>query len=371
MQLWRSLVAVAKKELIHARRDKMALRQLIMMQTLQLVMLGFIDTTVHDLPLVVVDQDRSSESRELVAKVKATGTFKLKYMTNSQGQARDLIREGRASVGLIIPPDYHFHRSRGESASALVLVDGSDPVSSGQATASITGLAAQMNFQEVTGLENGPALIPHSIVLYNPQGRTANYLLPSLLAIMLSTAYVILSANALIRERDRGNLERLLMTPLNLTGLMLGKLTPYFVIGLINVFLFVGVMRWAFGVPINGSMFMLSIALVLYLLTVLSLGTFIASSARSAGEVTGRTTLLVTPSMFLSGYIFPLTSVPTLLLPISYIMPATHMIEVMRGIVLRNASFTDLLPQFLYLLLAPVVLTMLSARRFAASVTAG
>lgn len=368
MLLWRSLVAVAQKEVIHASRDKMALRQLIIMQTLQLGMLGFIDTTVHDLPLVVVDQDRSTESRELIAKTNATGTFDFKYQTNSQGQARDLIREGRASVALIIPPDYHLHRARREPASVLVLVDGSDPVSSNQAVASVNGLAAQMNFEAASEAQATPSVVPHSIVLYNPEGRTANYLLPSLLAIMIGTAFLMLSANALIRERDRGNLERLLMTPINLNGLMLGKLAPYFVIGLIDVAAFLLIMRWVFGVPINGDMLTLAVAMILYLLTVLSLGTFLASSARSAAETGGKAALFTLPNFFLSGYIFPLTSVPTLLLPISYLLPATHMIQVMRGIVLRGASFGDLLPDFVYLAVAPVVLTVMSARRFAASV---
>lgn len=368
MFLWRSLVAVAQKEIVHAKRDKMALRQLVVMQTLQLVMLGFIDTTVHDLPMVVVDQDQSSESRELLAKVAATGTFDVKYRTNSQGQARDLIREGRASVALIVPSDYHLHRARGEPASTLVLVDGSDPVASNQAIASINGLAGQMNVESAGAANASPALVPHSIILYNPQGRTSNYLLPSLLAIMVGTAFLMLSANALIRERDRGNLERLLMTPINLTGLMLGKLAPYFIIGLIDVAVFLLVMRWVFLVPINGSMVTLAVAMVLYLLTVLSLGTFLASSARSAAETGGRAALFTLPNFFLSGYIFPLTSIPKFLLPISYLLPATHMISVMRGIVLRGAGFTDLLPDFLYLALAPAVLTVLSARRFAASV---
>jgi len=368
MLLWRSFVAVALKEVVHAQRDKFALRQLIIMQTMQLLMLGFIDTTVHDLPMVVVDQDQSSESRELIAKVKATGTFDMKFATNSQGQARDLIRAGRASVGLIIPPDYHLHRSRGEPASALVLVDGSDPVSSNQATGSINGLAAQMNFESAGSVNAAPQLVPHSIVLYNPQGRTANYLLPSLLAIMVGTAFLVLSGNALVRERDRGNLERLLMTPVNLTGLMLGKLAPYFFIGLLDVAGFLLVMRWVFSVPINGSMIVLGTAMVLYLLTVLSLGTFLASSARSAPEFNGKAGLFMLPNFFLSGYVFPLTSVPMVLLPLSYMLPATHMISVMRGIVLRGAGFGDLLPDFVYLAVAPVLLTLLSARRFAASV---
>jgi ABC-2 type transport system permease protein len=369
--LWRSFLAISMKEIVHARRDKFQLRQLIVMQTLQLILLGFIDTTVHDLPTVIVDLDRSAESRELAAKIKATGTFEVKYQTNSQGQARDLIREGRASVGVVIPPDYHLHRSRGEAASALALVDGSDPVSSNQALAAINGLAAQMNFEAQGASNNVPSLVPHSIVLYNPQGRTANYLLPSLLAIMMSGAFVSLSAGALVRERDRGNLERLLMTPINLTGLMLGKLAPYFVIGVVDVIGFLLIMRWAFVVPINGSLLLLALAMGLYLLTLLALGLFLASTARSAGEVNGRAGLLMLPNLFLSGYVFPLTSVPKFLLPISYALPTTHMIETMRGIILRGAGFADLLPQFAYLTILPIVLTLLSVRRFAATVQAG
>lgn len=367
-QLWTSFAAVAKKEFVHARRDKRILRRLLFVQVLQLAILGFIDTTVHDLPMVVVDHDRSTESRELVAKVKATGTFAEKYVTNSQAQARDFIRQGRAAVALIIPPDYHYHRARGEASSALLLVDASDPVSSGQATASITGLAAQMNYESVGEPETGTTFNPHSILLFNPQGRTTNYLLPSLLALILSMAYPVLSAQGLIRERDGGNLERLLMTPFNLTGLMLGKLAPYFIIGLFNMLLFILVMRWGFQVPIHGDLGLLGLALVLYLLTILSLGTFIAAGAQSMPDVSARVTTLVTPSTFLSGYIFPLSSIPTVLLPVSYLLPATHMIEVMRGVVLRGAGFMDLLPQFMYLFCAPLVLTFLAARKFRQSV---
>jgi ABC-2 type transport system permease protein len=363
--MWSSFIAIFQKEFVHLRRDRSTLGIALMVPLFQLVLFGFIDQNVKHLPTTVVDQDHSAASRELMDKLRATATFDITTVTQSASHGREEIRSGRSRVAIVIPPDFHKDRALERKARILVLIDGSDSTASAQALASINGLMAQENL-EILGQGNIPEPIvgAQPIILFNPAGKTPNYIIPGLVAILLQIVAVILTSLALVRERERGTLEQLLVTPINPTGLMLGKLAPYLVVGVFEMALVLAAMRWGFGVPIRGSLiFLFSMALV-YLFAVLAMGLFISTRAQTQAAAMQAGQMLLLPSIFLSGYIFPASGLPTILYWIGRCLPATHMIAIMRGVVLRGAGPIDLLPNVAALIGMSVLLVWLSVRRF-------
>lgn len=365
---FRSANIIARKEFMQIGRNKMFLRGIVLAQFVQLMMLGFLETQTRNLPMVIVDQDHSSESRALIAKLSHTTIFEVKYITHSVSDARDLIRAGHAKAGVIIPADYRTKRAAKGVAPLLALVDGSDASASSQAVSAINGLMSDIGGAEgrEAGKGEGGGIKAHSITLFNPQGRNANYMLPGLLVMMLG-AMMNIPMHNILRERESGTLERLLMTPLSYWGLMLGKVFPAFVIGMVNGAIVLGAMRWIFEVPVRGSLLLIFMAIALYLLTISAIGLLLGSTG-SGMEAAQKSMYLNLPNMFLSGYVFPLSGIPTLLQPIAYVLPATHMIEIMRASIMRDASLTDILPHVLYLTLVPILVIWFAVRQFRAAV---
>jgi ABC-2 type transport system permease protein len=364
--VWDSFVAILRKEFTHIVRDKRTLVVAMMIPLFQLTLFGFIDQTVHNLPTVVVDQDHSQSSRELMDQLRATGTFNIKRVTTDPRDARTAIAAGRARVGLVIPPDYHDKRARDEDAQVLVLIDGSDSTVSAQALAAVSGLAAQDLARIIA--KNAPAgqgsLQMQPIVLFNPDGRTANYIIPGLIAIILMMVATVLTTVAIVREREQGTFEQLLVTPVDPVGLMLGKVAPYLVVGVAEMTLILIAMRFGFQVPIRGNLVFLFAMALVYLFALLSLGLFLSTRATTQAEATQMAQMFMLPSFMLSGYIFPMAGLPPVLYVIGTLLPATHMIEIMRGVVLRDAGPLELLPHVLALVAMSVILVTLSVRSF-------
>ncbi len=361
--MWSSFVAILQKEFKHIFRDRGTLVMFFMLPVVQLSLFGFLDQNVKNLPTVIVDQDQTRYSRELVDQLRATKTFEIAEITNSPEQARAMIARGTARVGVMIPPDFHDKRAKRDNAQFLVLIDGSDSNVSAQALASINGLAAQQNFDAARALGAKPQISAQPIVLFNPGGRTANYIIPGLVAILLQIAAMVLASIAIVREREQGTMEQLLVTPINPIGLVLGKLAPYLVIGIVEMALILLIMRWGFDVPIQGSLVFLFATAVMYLFALLALGLTISMRAQTQMAAQQMAQMLLLPSIFLSGYIFPVAGLPKVLYWIGRALPATHMIDVMRGAVLRSAGPFDLLPSLLALAGISVVLVTVSVRR--------
>lgn len=361
--MWSSFVAIVRKEFKHIFRDRGTLALFFMLPVVQLSLFGFLDQNVKNLPTVIVDQDSTRASRELIDQLRATKTFAIATITNSPAQARAMIAQGTARIGVMIPPDFHDKRARHDNAQFLVLIDGSDSNVSAQALASINGLAAAQNFEAARALGARPVLSAQPIVLFNPGGRTANYIIPGLVAILLQLAAMVLASIAIVREREQGTMEQLLVTPIHPVGLVLGKLAPYLVIGIVEMALILLLMRWGFDVPIEGSLVFVFATAVMYLFALLALGLTISMRAQTQMQATQMSQLLLLPSIFLSGYIFPVAGLPRVLYWIGRALPATHMIDVMRGAVLRSAGPWDLLPSLLALAAIGVVLVTLSISR--------
>jgi ABC-2 type transport system permease protein len=365
-----SFIAIFTKEFVHIRRDRATLTIALAIPIFQLTLFGFIDQTVSNLPTVVVDQDGTHYARELVDKLRATHTFTITHVTADPHAARDDIIAGRARVGVILPPDFHDLRARGDEAKLLVLIDGSDANVSAQALASVNGVASAESLEAITEkIQVGVtpptnALSVQPIVLFNPDGRTANYIIPGLVAILLQIVAIVLTAISIVREREKGTLEQLLVTPIDPLGLMLGKLAPYLFVGLLEMAMILLAMRFGFGVPIRGNLVFLFVMALVYLFALLSIGLAISTRAQTQAQAQQMAQMFLLPSIFLSGYIFPAPGLPFVLRWIGRLMPATHMIEIMRGVVLRGAGPAQLWPNVAALVAISVAMVALSVRNF-------
>lgn len=369
-RFYASFVAIFRKEFVHIRRDRATLVIALTIPLFQLILFGFIDQTVSDLPTAVVDQDGTHYARELMDKLRATRTFKITHVTPDPRAARDDITAGRARVGVVIPPDFHDRRARGDGAKILVLIDGSDSNVSAQALASVNGVASDESLQALTEkLQVGvnlpqAALGVQPIVLFNPDGRTANFIIPGLIAILLQIVAIVLTAISIVREREKGTLEQLLVTPIDPLGLMLGKLAPYLFVGLLEMAMILVAMRFGFDVPIRGSLVFLFLMALVYLFALLSIGLAISTKAQTQAQAQQMAQMFLLPSIFLSGYIFPTPGLPFVLRWIGRLLPATHMIEIIRGVVLREAGPMQLWPNVAALLLISAAMVALSVSNF-------
>lgn len=360
--MWSSFVAILQKEFKHIFRDRSTLGLFFGLPIMQLLLFGFLDQNARNLPTVIVDQDQSRYSVALRDQLVATKTFSIERITNNPDEARELIAQGTARVGIMIPPDFHDRRARRQEAQFLVLIDGSDSTVSAQALAAVNGLVAQNNLDVAQAAGAHAVMSAHPIILFNPDGRSPNYIIPGLVAVLLQISAIVLASITIVREREQGTMEQLLVTPIDPLGLVLGKLTPYLLIGLVEMAMILAVMRWAFDVPIQGSLLFIFLTAVMYLFALLALGLAISIRSKTSMQAQQVAQVLLLPSIFLSGYIFPVAGLPSVLYWIGRALPATHMISVLRGAVLRSAGPFDMLTSLLALTAISVVLVTISVR---------
>jgi ABC-2 type transport system permease protein len=362
------LLPVLRKEAIHIRRDPMALFFTVFIPVLQLLLLGFaINTNVRRIPTAVYDEAKTQESRRLLDRFVNSDDFRIVYDARSDDELNAEIVAGRAKVGLRIPPDYSRRLLAGETASILVLVDGSDSSVAGEASNVANAIALQESLDRVLSFASVRAELPVEArrkVLFNPDSRSPNFLLPGMIVVLLQMMTVTLTAFAIVRERERGTLEQLFMTPVRPVGLMLGKIVPYAVVSFAELCVVLALMRTAFAVPIRGNVLLLLALSVPFILSMLGLGLLISTRARSQQEAIQMAFGTMMPSIFLSGYIFPIDTMPVFFQWVSRAIPATYLIEIARGVILRGAGLADLWQQGLALAAMSVLFIGVSARRF-------
>ena len=359
-------LAVLKKEAVQMIRDKGTLRLTLLIPAFQLVLFGLIDTNVKHVRTVVLDLSRTEESRQLVRDFTNTSLFDVVEFVPSREALRDRIVAARASVGIEIPPDYARRRLNRLPADFLVMVDGSDSSIASQALAAANGVTLSRSIAELL-MRGGGRDLPiriHPLFLFNPDSRSANLLIPGLVAILLTFSGTLLAAYAIVRERERGTLEQLMVTPASPIGVVMGKLLPYLVLGFVQLLLILALMTFAFGVPIHGNLALLLALSFVYLFALLSLGLLVSSRARTQMEATQLAQMFLLPSIMLSGYIFPLSALPGPLRYVSQVLPATHFIAIARGIIIRGAGFVDLWPNVAALLAIAALLVAGSTRAF-------
>src|SRR5277367_774532 len=365
LDIFRGFGAIFYKEVLHVRRDAGTLFFSLTMPLLQMFLLGFgIDTNIRQINTVVYNADGRRESRELLDRLKNSDTFHvIKYVENDH-DLNDLIIAGKARVGVKIPVDYSDRLIHNMSAQVLILIDGSDSSVAGQAINVSNAIGLDESLHRVLQDRAAFAVDMRPKLLFNPDSRSANFFLPGLTAIMLLNVTAFLTAFSIVREKERGTLEQLFVTPVRPFGLLLGKLLPYLGVGFFELCLILFFMRFVFRVPIHGNVFLLAFLSLPYLFAALSLGILISSKAASQAEAMQLAFLPILPSVFFSGYIFPRETMPALFRPISYLIPATYFINITRGVILRGAGIRHLWTDGLALFAIGTFLLIVAARRF-------
>lgn len=365
--IFRGFSAILFKEFIVVFRDRAALFFMFFPPLVQIIAFGFaLDNDVKHMAMVVYDEDNTRESRAMVDRFVNTETFRVVSRVHSVDELAAVIRQGRAYAGLEIPPNFTRELRAGRTASLQLLVDGSDSTTALQALNTGLGITLSRSVEIMLG-ETGRAGLPVEIrpqMLYNPAMRSPNFFVPGVIGLALQIATVFATALSIVRERERGTLEQLLASPVSSWGLMLGKIVPYFCISsTMAVVLFI-VLRWVFFVPISGSLTAMVVSALLYVFTLLCLGLLISTKAETTMQAFQIAMVLILPSVFFSGFIFPRETMPWIFYAIGSVLPATYFISLMRAIVLRGAVFADYWPQIAVLVFMAAVLFSLCALRF-------
>jgi ABC-2 type transport system permease protein len=363
---FRGFAAVFYKETLHVRRDFATLFFSLIIPILQMFLLGFgIDTNVRQINTVVYNADGRRESRELLDRLRNSDTFHLYRYVDNDRDLNDAIISGKCRVGIKIPVDYSDKLLHNMSAQVLVLIDGSDSSVAGQAINVTTAIGLDESLRRVlANSDSAFAVDMRPKILFNPDSRSPNFFLPGLTAVLLLNVTTFLTAFSIVREKERGTLEQLFVTPVRPMGLLLGKLLPYLVIGFFELCMIVFAMRFIFSVPIHGNVFLLAFLSLPYIFVSLSLGILISSKATSQAHAMQLAFLTILPSIFFSGYIFPRETMPKFFYVLSYFVPASYFINITRGIILRGAGWAHLWTDAVALFLMGSFLLVIAARRF-------
>jgi ABC-2 type transport system permease protein len=337
------LYSVSRKEVLHILRDPMTLFMTLFFPVVELFMLGYaIETKVTDILTVVFDQARTQESGALLRQFENSGDFKIIRMARSDEELQESLVAGEARVGIKIPEDYSRQIERGQTAQILLLVDGTvssvaaEAVTVGGAIGTLRGSAGQ------TASSATPAIDVRPQVLFNPNMTSANFFIPGLMVILCQMMSVTLSANAIVREKEKGTLEQLFMTPVKPGELILGKMAPYLLMTFVEFCGIAFFMRTVFGVPVHGYFITLLMITLPFVLSMLGLGLWISTrvSTRDAAMQAAMATIM--PCVFLSGYVFPLDGMPRFFYWVAQLIPTTWLIDASRGVILRGAGWREL-----------------------------
>lgn len=376
----RGYLAIALKELLHLRRDPATLVIALVIPIIQLTIFGYaIDFDIRHIKTVVVDMDRSRESREYVATLQGSEYIDVSGYLSSPEQAEEAMRKGTARIAVIIPPDFARRSRPGDTPQAQVLIDGSDNQVATRARLAFLAQGAGSRRQEAGGSRQAGArqrpndpttqsVDARISMLYNPDMRTSTFMIPGLIGVILQLVTVSLTAFSLVREREQGTLEQLMVSPVGRLGLMLGKLTPYAGLAFLEMVAVLIIGRIVFDVHVAGSLTMLLLLSIPFIVATLSLGLFISTVAQNQAQALQLALLITMPSILMSGFVFPRETMPGPLYLLSFAIPVTWFLDILRGIVVRGAGLLDLFPSVLSLLILTVVLLALSTSRFRKSI---
>ncbi len=366
------MLAVLRKEFIQMRRDRMTLGLVLIIPLIQLLLFGYaIQTEVKHISTIVFDQSLSEQSRDLLSAFSSSGYFDINYAARSYDDVTSYIDSGQAKVGIIIPPDFARGVMSREPSQVQVMVDASDNMVANQAVATANAIGL-LKSQEIIMDQLNISGAPYDIRVrpwYNPDGITAYYMVPAILGIIVTMTMVIITAAAIVRERERGTLEQLIVTPIKPIELMMGKIIPYIVLGYaqITVALLVGVL--VFDVPIRGSLLELYVLTLFFITASLGMGLMVSNIARNQMQAFQLAFMIMLPSIMLSGFLFPRDGMPKIIYYISCVIPLTYYLDIIRGIVLKGIGFQYLTGQVAVLLTFSLVFVTFSTLRFRKTVS--
>jgi len=365
--------SIIRKEFIHVLRDPRTLAIVLAMPALQLVLFGYaINTVVDHLPVIVLDEAGDARSRAFVAAFENSGYFDLRDVASSREEVRQAVDSGRAKVGLVIPADFGLQVLRREPAMAQLVVDGSDP-NVAQTAIFAAGMVAQVQSADTLanalarqGLatSGGATIELRPVVLYNPSMLSVTFMIPGLIGLILQFQTLILTAFAIVREREKGTLEQLVVTPIKPWELMAGKLLPYVATAFLAVALALGVGRFWFGVEVQGSLLLLVALSTLFVLSSLGVGLLISTVSQTQTQAMQLALFVMLPSVLLSGFMFPREGMPWIIQQVGLAIPLTYFLQILRGIILKGVGVEVLFGNVLPLAMFGVVVFALSATRF-------
>jgi ABC-2 type transport system permease protein len=361
----RRLWAIVVKELRQLRRDRISAAMIIGIPVIQLTLFGYaINTNVRGLHAGIADQANTAGSRALIMDMLATDVIEPVAKVDTPQQLMELIRRGKISVGIAIPPDFERRRYEGREA-VQVLVDGSDTAVQSAviqlAQAPVNSAAADLRAPATSTPPTGQVSV---VSFYNPERRSAVNIVPGLIGVILTMTMVLFTGIAIVRERERGNMELLIATPLTSAELMIGKVLPYIAIGFIQTSVVLALGVWLFKVPILGSLFDVYLAAGMLILANLSLGLLISTRAQSQFQAMQMSFFVFLPSILLSGFMFPFAGMPKIVQYIAEVLPLTHFLRLIRGVMLRGGALWELWPDVAALLAFTFVMMTLAILRF-------
>jgi ABC-2 type transport system permease protein len=356
------LYAMVTKELRQLRRDKLTFAMIAGMPVLLVLLFGFaMNNDVRHIDAALLDQAQTSNSRELAAEIDQSQIFTFKYQVATQQDVEDLFRQGKISAALVIPVDFERRLAQVDQSVVQLMIDGTDQ--------SVQGSARQLVTMPITSLlrEHKSSNQDPQVALlnlYNPQHRAPLNSIPGLIGIILTMSMVMFTSEALVRERERGNLEFLITTPLRPVELILGKVLPLIGIGLIQTALIISLGIVIFDVPVRGSLAQLFIAALFYIFASVGLGIFISTTVKTQFQAMQMSIFSFLPQLMLSGYQFPFAGMPQAAQWIGECFPLTHIVRLVRGIMLRSAGFMDMWPDYAALFAFGLLLLTIAILRF-------
>jgi ABC-2 type transport system permease protein len=365
-------LSIAKKEILQLKRDRMTIGMMVMMPMMQILLFGYaINTDVRHSPTVIYDQDRSRASRDLARGLEVTGFYDIVGQVSSYAEIERAMRSGRARVALVVPAEYGSKLSAGEPAQVQLVVDGSDPQTVASATNTAASLVAARSAQLLVSrlVKTGAAVREEPIRLeantwYNPDLRTAVYIVPGLVGQILTMTLMMFTAMGIVRERERGTLEQLIVSPVKNHELIIGKILPYIAAGYVQMTLVFVVGQLVFDVPFAGSLPLMYGLAFLFIGAMLAMGLFFSTVAKTQQQAMQMSFFFFLPSMLLSGFMFPFEGMPKPAQYIGQFVPLTHFLRIVRGVALRGAGFADLEGEIVWLAGIMLGLIMISSLRF-------
>ncbi|MFD2368324.1 ABC transporter permease [Pseudoduganella sp. GCM10020061] len=367
---WGRFAAILVKEFRQVRRDRLTFAMMIAIPIIQLVLFGYaINTDPRRLPLAVVAADHSPFSRSLVAGMENSRYFSVTHRPASEGEGDRLLDEGRVQFMLVIPADFSRRLVRGERPSLLLAADATDPSAAGNALAAVAGIARQALERNATGtlarLRSGPPAFDVRVQRrYNPEGLSRYNIVPGLLGVILTMTMVMMTSLAVTREYERGTMENLLATPVRPIEVMVGKIVPYILIGYVQVSVILVAAHFLFAVPMVGSFLLLSLVLSVFIATNLAVGFMFSTVARNQMQAMQLTYFYFLPSVLLSGFMFPFRGMPGWAQSIGELLPLTHFLRAVRGILLKGNTLVHIVPHLWPLLLFLLVAGAVALKRY-------
>ena len=361
----RRLLAIIIKEITHILRDRRSLGTISSLPIIQLVLYGYLSNDVRHIPTAVFDQSISQESRRLVAAFANTRYFDIKYYPTSPDQVRRLIDGGQARIGIIVPPDFAERLHARRPVQVQVVVDASEPTSA-RTVLSVASSIGQSLGADVSVVPQGPApaVEVRTRAWYNPNLVNANFIVPGILAVVLTFVTTFQAIILIVRERELGTLEQLIVTPIKPVELMLGKVIPLIVLGYIELTITLILASLWFHVPVKGSLVLLYVLSLAFFFSTLGIGTLISTVSRTFQQAAQLSQIILLPSILLSGFIFPRESLPIALRWLGAIFPLTYFVIVVRGIMLKGVGIAYLWPQIAALLVLGLGVFALAITRF-------